>query len=92
MAEVENGERSATAQLLAAVPLFNELSEAELEHRAVPEHRLRALPAENEPRGPLAGPVLRKHLPTPFHAQVAPQDEPVLEAQQEVLAHGLHAQ
>src|SRR6476659_6995958 len=34
MAEVENGERSATAQLLAAVPLFNELSEAELERVA----------------------------------------------------------
>jgi CRP/FNR family cyclic AMP-dependent transcriptional regulator len=34
MAEVENGERSATAQLLAAVPLFNELSEPELERVA----------------------------------------------------------
>ena len=34
MAEVEHGERSATAQLLAAVPLFNELSEAELERVA----------------------------------------------------------
>ena len=62
----------------------------ELEHRAVPENGLGLSAAEDEPgHSPSGGPVSRQELPTPLHAEVTAQDEPVLEAQEEVLADGL---
>ena len=65
----------------------------ELEHRPVPENRLRARPAQDEPRhaAPRARPVSLDDLPAALHAQVAAEDETVLEAQEQVLADRLDA-
>ena len=64
---------------------------AELEHGAVPEHALATLarstshgrPARASPRGP--------QLPAAAHPQVAAQDEPALELEQQVLPDRLDA-
>ena len=60
----------------------------ELEHGPVPENRLRALAAQDEPRRavPRARPVALQDLPAALHAQVAAEHEPVLEAEEQVLA------
>src|SRR3954451_1365053 len=63
----------------------------ELEHGAVPEHAGVLLAFQHEPRRPEDVLVPGEHAPASLHAQVAAQDEPALEAQQEVLADGLHA-
>ena len=47
--------------------------------------RLHALAAEHEPRPPEHGLLDRLHVPAPVHPQVAPDDEPALEPEQEVL-------
>ena len=62
----------------------------ELEHRPVPEHRLVLVAAEDEPGQP--GPARTAPLDAPAagHAQVAAEDEPALEAKQEVLPDRLH--
>src|SRR5919202_619588 len=49
------------------------------------------LPAQDEPRRPEHRHVAAEHAPASVHAQVAPQDEPTLETQQQVLADGLDA-
>src|SRR4051812_49139806 len=63
----------------------------ELEHGAVPEHAGVLLAFQHEPRRPEDVLVPGEHAPAALHAQVAAEDEPALEAQQEVLADGLHA-
>ena len=61
-------------------------SAIELEHGAV-EHRADVLvAAQNEPRPAEDRRVAAQHEPTSLHAQVAAQDEPALEAEEEVLA------
>src|SRR5581483_5562579 len=62
----------------------------ELEDGAVPEHRLVLGAAEDEPRTARAGGPERTDAPAAGHAQVAPQDVPALEAEQQVLADRLH--
>ena len=65
----------------------------QLEDRAVPQHRLVFRSAQDEPRRALASTVVSLHeLPAPAHAEMAAQDEPALETEQEVLAHGLDAE
>ena len=62
---------------------------AQLEDRAVPEHRLVRRAAEDEPR-PLADlPPDRLHAPASFHLQMAPQRDASLEPEEEVLADRL---
>src|SRR4029453_6315149 len=60
----------------------------ELEDRPVPEDRLSFLAARDEPRhpAPRSRAVPLEDLPTPLHPEMAPEDEPVLEAQKQVLA------
>ena len=61
----------------------------ELEHGAV-EHRADVLvAAQNEPRPAEDRRVAAQHEPASLHAQVAAQDEPALEAEEEVLADRL---
>ena len=66
----------------------------ELEDGPVPEDGLGLGPAENEPGHPAPGAVSvsGENLPAPLHPEVAAQDEPVLEAQDQVLADGLDLQ
>src|SRR4051794_34669675 len=61
---------------------------AELEHRAVPEHGLALGTAQHEPRTPGSRRPARLDAPAARHAQVAAEDEPALELEQDVLAHG----
>ena len=64
-------------------------SAVELEHGAV-EHRADVLvAAQDEPRPAEDRRVAAQHEPASLHAQVAAQDEPALEAEQEVLADRL---
>jgi hypothetical protein len=62
---------------------------AQLEHRSVPLHRLVLSATENEPGSPDQARPTPTHRPPSLHAQVAPQDDPALEAEQQVLADGL---
>ena len=63
----------------------------QLEHRPVPENRFVVRGTEHEPRTSDPRALLaRPHLPAPPHPQVATEDEPALEAQEQVLAQRLH--
>src|SRR5205823_4395621 len=58
----------------------------QLQHRAIPEHRLVLAPTEHEPGA--ADAVLSaggRYAPASRHAEVAAQDEPSVEAQKQVL-------
>ena len=63
-----------------AIPLI-ELEDGAVEHRADV-----LVTAQNEPRPAEDRRVAAQHEPTSLHAQVAAQDEPALEAEEEVLA------
>src|SRR5207253_1752004 len=64
----------------------------ELEHGAVPEHRLALGAAEDEPRPARELRASGTDLPAAGHAQVAAQDDTVLEAEEKVLAGRLDAE
>ena len=55
------------------------------QHRAVPLHRLERVAAQHEPRTSDARRPSRLHAPAPVHPEVTADDEPALEAQQQVL-------
>ena len=62
----------------------------ELEHRTVPEHGLVLASAQYEPRLPRAGRSPPLDAPAAVHPEVAAEDEPTLEMQEEVLPHRLY--
>lgn len=62
-----------------------------LEHGAVPEDRLALAASEDEPGRPERARVRSLNAPAPARAQVAPEGQPALEAQEEVLPHRLDA-
>jgi hypothetical protein len=62
----------------------------ELEHRPVHLYGLELLAAQDEPRTPQDRRPTRPHEPAPAHTEVAPEHDPALEAQQEVLADRLN--
>src|SRR6266513_1414601 len=64
----------------------------ELEHRPVPEHGLALGAAQDEPRTSEQLRASRAHLPAARHAQMAAQDDTVLEAKDEVLSGRLDAE
>jgi len=63
----------------------------ELEHRPVPEHRLDLVAAQDEPGPPGTACALRLDAPAAGHAEMAPEHEPALEVEEQVLPDGLHA-
>src|SRR5262249_47925710 len=63
----------------------------ELEHGTVPEHGLVLAATQHEPRRSRANRRRAPDAPAAVHPQVAAQDEAALEAEQEVLPHGLDA-
>jgi hypothetical protein len=65
-------------------------SSVQLEDRAVPEHRLVLVAAQDEPGPAGAGSPARLDAPATGHPQVAAQDVAALEAEEEVLARRLH--
>jgi methanogenic corrinoid protein MtbC1 len=64
----------------------------EVEHGPVPEHAFAPLAAEDEPRPADAAGASRLEPPPPRHPEVTPQDETAVEAEQQVLADGLHGE
>ena len=77
------------AEDVRAEPADRRVRPRELQHRAVPEHRLVLGAAEDEPRPARRAGAARLHAPAAGHPQVAAEDEPALEAEQEVLPHRL---
>src|SRR2546421_350206 len=63
----------------------------ELEHGAVPEHGLVLGAAQDEPGLSRRCAAARSDAPAAVHPQVTAQDEPAVEAQEQVLPHRLHA-
>jgi hypothetical protein len=57
----------------------------QLEHRAVPEQRLHAVPTEDEPRPTVTALAARPNGPPARHAQMRPEDDIPVEAQHQVL-------
>jgi hypothetical protein len=63
----------------------------EPEHGAVPLRCLPLAPAQDEPRPPSTWHTgARLQAPAPVHAEMATEDDAALEAQEEVLADGVH--
>jgi hypothetical protein len=62
----------------------------QLEHEAVPEHALRPLAAEHEPRPAGAGGAPGPDRPATAQTQVGAEHEAALETEDEVLADRLH--
>jgi len=71
-------------------PEPDERSAGELQHRSVPEDTLRLLAAEDEPGKAGDSRVRGDDLPAALHAQVAAQDNAILELEEQVLADRAH--
>src|SRR5207344_2098041 len=63
----------------------------ELEHGPAPQHACVTFAFEDEPRLPEDGRVTPEHAPAAAQPQMAAEDEPTLEAEEQVLADGLDA-
>ena len=71
-------------------PQARECAGMQLEHGTVPQNSLNARATEHEPRPAGARLPTRANRPPPGHAQVRAQDDPALEAQDEVLTVRSH--